>query len=236
MLYKSNYPTNWKYLQNEVSQFLNELEFKSYTPYLCENNSISFEIDVYAEKYISSIPINILIECKYWNSLVPQDVVFSMITRVNKYGANLGIIISKAGFQKGSIKSINNTNILLYTYDEFIEYFQSDWLDVQLKNVYNKLMFLDSVEWKCFLNEEEQYGADSDYFNTYGYLELIYANMKSGNCINHKTYSDKMFLSHIPNNIIFPDGRSYKVNVLGDAFRLFLNTNFLTLINKMCMI
>lgn len=64
MFYKNQMPNNWKGLQDEVAEYLRELGFSTYTPYMCTNELISFEIDVYAEKQLNGIPIKMLIECK----------------------------------------------------------------------------------------------------------------------------------------------------------------------------
>lgn len=235
-MFKSQLPSNWKDLQNDVSEFFSEMGYNSQTPYMCINDSISFEIDVYAEKIVSGINIKILIECKYWESDVPQDVVFSMITRVNKFGANIGIIITKNGFQKGAISSVKDTNILLFSYDDFLNHFVSEWMNLRLNSTYNKIKFFDNIMWDCYLEREESKGENSDFLNQYGYLLFLYTNMKSGKCISYENYSNEGFLNHIPKIVISPNGTKYEVNVLGDAFRLFLNTEFLNQINHLVTI
>jgi len=234
MLYKAQLPGTWKQLQDDVSGFFEELGFTSNTPYMCTNEAISFEIDVFAEKSLNGIPIKILIECKHWESFVPQDVIFSMITRVSRFGANTGIIISKKGFQKGAISTVESTNILLYTYQEFIEHFQNEWIDVQLNLIFTKLSLFNSVEWDCFLDAEEAKKENSDFIKNYGYLLLIHANMRSGYCNNHKNYSDERFFNLIPAEVFFPNGEVHSVDVLGDAFRLFIRTDFLKQIDGIC--
>lgn len=232
MKYTLELPKDWQALQEDVAKFLKEMEFSSETPFMCTNENISFEIDVFAKKELNGIPIQILIECKYWKFEVPQDVVFSMLTRVSKFGANLGIIISKKGFQKGAISSVKNTNILLYSYSDFINRFHEEWLDIRLKAVFKRLEFFSGTKWEYFLDKEELKGSSSSFLHNFGYLYNIYGNMCSANCTNHRNYSDDGFLNLIPFSVIFPDNSIYKVDVLGDAFRLLIDTDYLEQVRR----
>jgi hypothetical protein len=73
------------------------------------------EIDVYARDNQSEYKPEILVECKYWNKPINQEVVHSFRTVVNDYGASIGFIVSKVGFQKGCIEATTKTNIKLVT-------------------------------------------------------------------------------------------------------------------------
>lgn len=121
------FPKDWKELEKIVAHILNYSNCKTE---LNKNMTLVrgiSEIDVYAEvqdKYKSIC----ICECKYWNKSVKQEVVDSFRTRMNDIGANLGIIISKKGFQAGCYEKIKYTNIKLFDFCEFIDFYKEEYL------------------------------------------------------------------------------------------------------------
>ena len=85
------------------------------------------EIDVYAHDIESEYESKILIECKFWNRPIDQEVVHSFRTVMNDYGANIGFIISKVGFQKGCIDAVKKTNIKLMTLKDVENLYFERW-------------------------------------------------------------------------------------------------------------
>jgi predicted helicase len=69
-----------------------------------------------------------LVECKFWDSSIPQDTVHSFHTVMTGAGANTGFIISKIGFQSGAYEAAQkNTNIHLLTWKGFQHKFGRQW-------------------------------------------------------------------------------------------------------------
>lgn len=120
-------PQNWKKLEQSVAHVL---EYCNYDTEIDKKVFIArgkSEIDVYAisrDKYKSLC----ICECKYWDYFVKQDVVDAFRSRVSDIGANIGIIISKKGFQSGCYEKIKYTNIKLFSFEEFIEFYKIDYL------------------------------------------------------------------------------------------------------------
>ena len=135
---------DWKDFQNKISDFFNEIGFKASVETLITGARGSFESDVYAENN-SNPKLRILFECKYWNTNIPQDVVFSFIQRVENCGANLGYIVSKKGFQEGAIEAVKKTNVELYQFQDFFSLYYNDWINNQLVRVRQQLSFLSDV-------------------------------------------------------------------------------------------
>jgi len=86
------------------------------------------EIDVFAEELVRGRRYIVLCECKYWKSAIPQNVVHGFRTVVADTGAHKGYIISMKGFQAGSFKAADATNLELVTWEQFQESFDSSWL------------------------------------------------------------------------------------------------------------
>jgi hypothetical protein len=129
-------PTNWKELQIKTSQLLSDIGYNCEIEKDIETVRGIVNVDVYAEKN-NSQPNQVLItECKNWNNNVPKSVVHSFRTVVNDFGANFGIIVSKMGFQSGAIEAAKKSNILLFSWSEFQEYFKLEWIKSIIINVH----------------------------------------------------------------------------------------------------
>lgn len=122
-----NNPENWKDLQNKVGEILSQFNFKVDIERKVKSIRSEIEIDVYAEENIDNRRYLILCECKMWNSNIPQLYVHGLRTVINDIGANKGYIISTSDFQKGSINSVESTNVELLNWQEFQKVFFKSW-------------------------------------------------------------------------------------------------------------
>lgn len=130
-------PTNWKDLENRVAYILKGVGFSVKTEHNIETARGSVNIDVYAVKNKPSPPIHCLCECKYWNKNIPQSVIHSFRSVVSDSGANVGYIISKNGFQKGALETAENTNIIMFTWDQFLNNYKEEWHRSKIKELFS---------------------------------------------------------------------------------------------------
>ena len=128
-------PNNWKDLQIMVGQVLNDIGFDTQIEKDIDTVRGKVNVDVYAENSRENPRTIIIAECKNWSKSVPKSVVHSFRTVINDYGANFGFIISKAGFQTGAYEAIDKSNIQLFNWTEFQEYFKIKWLETIIKSV-----------------------------------------------------------------------------------------------------
>jgi hypothetical protein len=85
------------------------------------------EIDVLVRD-TQTIPASVyLVECKFWNKAIPQEVIHAFRTVVADFGANHGFIVSRVGFQAGAKAAIRNTNVTLLTFEELQTLFFDRW-------------------------------------------------------------------------------------------------------------
>lgn len=141
MIYSTE-PENWNDLQNKVSLILDTCGLQSEVERTIETVRGDVEIDVYAEDLINSPNLIYLCECKYWKHAVPKTVVHSFRTVVSDYGAHLGFLISRNGFQSGAYEAAKNSNIHLVNWFEFQEYFIERWKEgryEKLKSIFEEL-------------------------------------------------------------------------------------------------
>ena len=127
MILTNKQPTDWKDLQNKVSEILNNCGFKVETEKKTETARGKIELDVYAEETIKGRKYSIVCECKYWKSKIPQNVIHGFRTIINDLGCNIGYVITTSDFQSGSISTTEYTNIELLTWESFQSLFFESW-------------------------------------------------------------------------------------------------------------
>ncbi|MGN6212022.1 restriction endonuclease [Parafilimonas sp.] len=189
----SKTPKDWRDLQNKVARFLSELGYETDVEKDIKTVREIINIDVFAVNNKQIPQSKILCECKFWNNPVPKTIVHAFRTAVTDFGANYGIIISKAGFQSGSHEAVKNTNILLLNWEEFQNYFRVKWIKskqflvsketkplydyisagfpVFFKEQYNKLSeaelkTFEALNWKYFHISFNSSNLDYKDFNT----------------------------------------------------------------------
>jgi restriction system protein len=121
-------PKNWRDLQKQVAQILQECGLHSEIEKDIQTVRGVVNIDVYAEDIGSQPKIIYLIECKHWQSAVPKTIVHAFRTVVADYGANWGFIVSSGGFQSGTFEAAANSNIRLLTWEKFQKLFVMRWI------------------------------------------------------------------------------------------------------------
>ena len=134
MLFTDKTPTSWRDLQNRVAQLLSQAGYTTKTPHTINTARGTVEVDVYIESPDELIKL-IICECKFWNTAVPKEKVHAFRTVVSDSGAEVGLLISKEGFQSGAIDAAKYSNIKLINWDGFIEMIKSKWVYHQLKKI-----------------------------------------------------------------------------------------------------
>lgn len=122
-------PKNWKHLQDKVGEILSQSGFCVEVEKKTKTARGEAELDVYAEERIKGRKYTVICECKLWNSKIPQSVIHGFRTIISDTGANKGYIISLKGFQSGSTKAANHTNLELITWQEFQNEFYETWVE-----------------------------------------------------------------------------------------------------------
>lgn len=120
-------PTDWGDLQDRVGQLFGELGCTVKVGETIELVRGKKEVDVLVDDPTSSPSSRYIVECKFWNSAVPQDVVHSFRTIVADCGAHRGFLVSKVGFQTGAYEAALKTNIDLCTFEQLQNLFFDRW-------------------------------------------------------------------------------------------------------------
>lgn len=154
MIYKN--PEDWQELQNLVLRIFQEIGMIAEKEKVINTPRGNIEIDVFAIDPFSIDNIKYIVECKNWKNSIPQTVIHSFTTVMNETGGNIGYIISKNGFQDGAYSYIQNTNIKLYTFEEFQFRYATIWAKKQL----SKIIYEQSEEfiiWTLNVNQNRSY-------------------------------------------------------------------------------
>jgi restriction system protein len=119
-------PATWQDLESTVARILRECGYEVAMQKHVELARGDVNVDVWADDHTE--PPNILaIECKHWSRPVSKDVVHGFRTVVGDSGANTGLLVSSAGFQKGAKEAAAYSNVRLLTWGEFQQMFALRW-------------------------------------------------------------------------------------------------------------
>ncbi len=135
-------PKLWKELQQKVAEIFEEIGYKTEIEKEIKTVRGQVKVDVFSVDETQTPDIVYICECKHWERLIPKTIVHAFRTVVQDFGANLGIIISKKGFQRGAHEAARNTNIKLVDWFGFQEMFEEKWLSAISETVYNKFQAL----------------------------------------------------------------------------------------------
>ncbi|WP_049937177.1 restriction endonuclease [Haloplanus natans] len=75
----------------------------------------SKEVDVAVWKELERYELLIIIECKFHESPIEQEIVSGMIRNKENSEANHSVLVSKSGFQEGAISQAKDAGVDLYT-------------------------------------------------------------------------------------------------------------------------
>jgi hypothetical protein len=163
----STEPTDWRDLQDKVASILRICGCKSDVECTIETVRGKVDVDVLAIDSTISPNLIYLCECKYWSSAVPKTVVHSFRTVVSDYGAHVGFLISRSGFQSGAYEAAQNSNIRLVNWFEFQDIFLERWKEGRYAMLQQQ--FEDIFEFYDYLSAPigNAISGDSERMNEY---------------------------------------------------------------------
>lgn len=217
-------PKNWRDLQNKTCKMLLECGFDAEVEKEVKLVRGKTKIDVFANDKAQKPEIIYFCECKYWDSNIPQDEVQAFKSKINDYGANIGFVISKVGFQKGAYEVAEKTNVNLVTWDQFQSVFEKKWFESRLKKLYDDSYPLrDYTKWFGRINEIADNKLDSSKNKFFSSLQRKYEPLAMS-ILNIIFLRADDFLEYCPKEfeIVKEDGniKKVKVDYYSDLFDL----------------
>lgn len=132
----SKIPIDWRDLQNQVARLFNEAGYHAVSPKTIQLVRGQVEVDVFVTANHELLN-QLICECKYWNTPIPQEKIHAFRTIVQDSGSMIGLIIAKTGFQSGAIEAANQSNVLLRTWDDFQQMLILPWFHSQEQKAYD---------------------------------------------------------------------------------------------------
>jgi len=119
-------PATWQELEVRVATLLEECGYDVEVHKAVQLARGEANVDVWADDH--SVPPNIVVvECKHWASPATRGTVHAFRSVVGDSGANTGILVSTAGFQKGAIEAAAYSNVRLATWAELQALYAERW-------------------------------------------------------------------------------------------------------------
>ncbi|NRS90815.1 hypothetical protein HNQ02_003762 [Flavobacterium sp. 7E] len=223
MILTNKQPTDWKDLQNKVSEILEQCGFKVETEKVTETARGKVELDVYAEEIVKGRKYSIVCECKYWKSNIPQNVIHGFRTVVNDLGCNIGYVITTSDYQSGSIITSEYSNVELLTWESFKDLFFESWYESYFSPEITKrldpiITYSEHIlpGWFEIMSEHDKkaYFALKDKYDIFGHIMMnftTYVNLLHKVKIpllplTEKFKDNKQVIQRIPNDILIETG------------------------------
>lgn len=103
--------TTWRDYQEEAATFFRSIGLIAETDKTVMGVRTSHYVDVLVKSHHYGFEITWIVECKQWKSPVSKLHVLGLREIVADVGADRGILLSEAGFQRGAMEAANLTNV-----------------------------------------------------------------------------------------------------------------------------
>jgi hypothetical protein len=134
---------DWRQYQEETAEFFRSLGCEADVEAKVPGVRTEHKIDVWVRFNKFGIETKWVVECKYWNSSVTKEKVLALRGVVEDVGADRGILISTARYQRGAVRAAKKTNITLTNLDELKETAQEDLLASALHHIETRVIELN---------------------------------------------------------------------------------------------
>lgn len=230
MFISVNKIADWRDLQNKVCQLFEEMGYEAEVSKAVElAGRGKKEIDVYVTDPLASHNQIYLIECKHWESNVPQEVVHSFKFVMESAGANTGFIISKHGFQSGAYEAARFSNIQLLTFEELQHLYGNEWFrkqQVTLDVLLDKLRLIYGLHFEQFnpitihnnmlFNTEELYSRLCYFHGWVGSLMMTIAGKEPQNYVG----PEPVKIPENPEDPLWESNDWYEIGTVREYFKV----------------
>lgn len=103
--------TAWKDYQEEAAAFFRSIGLTAETDAKVVGVRTSHDVDVMVKSHHYGFEVTWIVECKQWKSPVSKLHVLGLREIVSEVGADRGILLSEAGFQRGAKEAAELTNV-----------------------------------------------------------------------------------------------------------------------------
>jgi len=199
VLIEASAPGRWQDLEARVAQILSEC---GYDVEVQKNVPLArgdVNIDVWADDHSS--PQNIIaVECKDWARPATKNVVHAFQRVVGDSGANTGLIVSSAGFQKGAVEAAAYSNVRLLDWTQFQTMFAVRWFRQYMAPTIAEQTdalhdYTESINSRIFRKAD---ALPPDRQERFKVLRERYSTLAAGNLMFHPAALDWLWSANTP--------------------------------------
>jgi hypothetical protein len=130
---------SWREYEEKVAHFFTARGWTIQHQTTVQGVRTNHQIDVMALTDRLGVTVRWLIECKDWDSKVPKEKVLALRSVVDDTGADRGIILNEAGFQRGAFEAAHSANVTVTTLADLEQAMEARFREVRLEAAHRTL-------------------------------------------------------------------------------------------------
>lgn len=133
---------SWRDYEQKVADFFMDRGWTVQHQATVQGVRTNHQIDVLALTDRLGVTARWLVECKDWDSKVPKEKVLVLRSVVDDTGADRGIILNEAGFQRGAFEAAHLTNVTVTTLADLERAMEAQFRELRLEAAHQTLASL----------------------------------------------------------------------------------------------
>ncbi|MGO7219360.1 restriction endonuclease [Rhizobium ruizarguesonis] len=140
--------TAWKDYQEEAAAFFRSIGLSAETDKRIAGVRTNHDIDVLVKSHHYGFEITWIVECKQWKSPVSKLHVLGLREIVSDVGADRGILLSEAGFQRGAQEAAALTNVQVTSLAEMRQTTGPRFAAMSVEDLFDRLENCHDRYWR----------------------------------------------------------------------------------------
>ncbi|MFB7143133.1 restriction endonuclease [Agrobacterium deltaense] len=140
--------TAWKDYQEEAAAFFRSIGLTAETDQRIAGVRTRHDIDVLVRSHHYGFEITWIVECKQWKSPVSKLHVLGLREIVSDIGADRGILLSEAGFQRGAKEAAGLTNVQVTSLAEMQQTTGARLAAMRIQDLFDRVEICHDRYWR----------------------------------------------------------------------------------------
>ncbi|MFW2351132.1 restriction endonuclease [Qipengyuania sp.] len=154
---------SWQEYQEEAADFFRSIGLEAETDVRLQGARTTSDVDVLVTQEMAGFEVRWIVECKHWKTAVNQLHVFGLREIVQDLGADRGIILCEAGFQKGAGEAAALTNVQLASIAHLKAQAAQDVFRYRLTEIFDRCVRAKDQYWEIPKGTRIKFGLRGDY-------------------------------------------------------------------------
>lgn len=164
----------------------------------------SNNIDVVAKFLALGSEVTWIVECKKWNTAVPQEKAQAFRTVVEDLGVDRGLLVAESGFQSGAHAAVKNSNVHLMTLSQLKKNVRAVLDVVRISDFTARIALAHHRYWQHGKYVRKDYdlrpditSSVDDYYSSTTVLETAERVLKGATLLHFPIDSDTHMPTHV---------------------------------------